>query len=116
MPIAGPRILPSLAASTSKVPMIGPVQENETKASVKAMKKMLSKPVVFSAAESILLLHDSGRVISKAPKNEMANTTSNKKKMMLHTALVARALSELAPKIIVMSTPRNTYINMIESP
>ena len=86
--------------------MIGPVQENDTSVRVKAMKKMESRPVVFSAVASILFDHDSGSLMSKAPKKLMANTTSRRKKMMLQTAEVESALSELAPKIPVMSRPR----------
>ena len=40
-PIEGPT---SVAACTSNVPIIGPVQENETKASVNAMKKIPANP------------------------------------------------------------------------
>ena len=87
---------------------MGPVHENDTSTSVKAMKKMLSRPVVLPAALSILLLHDAGNVISKAPKKEMAKTTSNRKKMMLHIALVDRALSALAPKASVTIKPMAT--------
>ena len=40
MPTAGEMKLLVAAASTSSVPMIGPVQLNETRQSVKAMKKI----------------------------------------------------------------------------
>lgn len=36
---------------------MGPVQENDTSDSVNAIKKILSKPPVFSALESTALLH-----------------------------------------------------------
>ena len=39
LPMIGPKYPPE-AASTKRVPTIGPVQENETKAKVNAMKKM----------------------------------------------------------------------------
>ena len=42
IPTTGPITLPRLAASTKRVPIIGPVQENDTITSVAAMKKMLS--------------------------------------------------------------------------
>ena len=108
MPMAGPRLLPWLAASTSSVPMMGPVHENDTMTSVKAMKNRLSRPVVRSAAASTRFDHESGNLSSKAPKNEMANSTNNRKKMMLHTALVAKALSALAPKMALTARPSAT--------
>ena len=82
-----------------------PVQENDTRVRVKAMRKMLSKPLVSEALLSTLLVHDEGRVSSNQPKNERANTTSNRQNRMLNTALVERALSELAPKMPVMARP-----------
>ena len=116
MPTSGPIMLPWLAASTSRVPMMGPVQEKETMTRVDAMKKMLNKPVVFSALLSILLLQESGSLISNAPKKEMANTTSNKKKMILTTALVAMALSALAPKMAVNKIPNRRKMTIMEMP
>ena len=59
IPIIGPMYEPPEAASTSKVPTIGPVQENETKARVKAIKKIPIKPP-RSEAESALLIHELG--------------------------------------------------------
>ena len=116
IPMAGPNLSPVVAASTSRVPIMGPVHENETRARVNAMKKMLSRPVVFSAWESIEFPHLSGSFISKAPKNEMANTTSSRKNIMLHTALVAMALRVSAPKMIEIAIPRTTYMTTIEAP
>ena len=72
------------------------------------MKKMLTMPVVDELAELILLLHDEGSVMSKAPKNEAAKATSMAQKMRLNTALVLRALSELAPKMRVTARPSVT--------
>ena len=69
---------------------------------------MLSSPLVFSDFWSILLLHDEGSVISNAPKNDAANTTSSRQKKMLNTALVDSALSALAPKISVTTRPSST--------
>ena len=88
--------------------MMGPVHENDTSVRVKAMKKMLTMPVVDELAELILLLHDEGSVMSKAPKNEAAKATSMAQKMRLNTALVLRALSELAPKMRVTARPSVT--------
>ena len=107
IPIAGARIdLP--AASTSKVPMIGPVQENETITNVNAMSRMLRKPVVLLDLLLSAVDHELGRVISNAPKKDAANTTKIKKKMILTTALVLSALSADAPKISVTNRPNPT--------
>ncbi len=54
---------------------MGPVQEKETKTNVNAMKKIAMIPVAVSAFLSSLLLHEAGRVISKAPKKETAKRT-----------------------------------------
>ena len=78
--------------------MMGPVQENDTNASVNAIKKMLSRPVVFSDFWSILLLQEAGNVSSNAPKKEAAKTTSSRQKKILKTALVDMAFSALGPK------------------
>ena len=58
IPIIGP-IYPPEAASTNKVPTIGPVQEKETSAKVKAIKKIPNKPPLPSAS-TLLLVHDAG--------------------------------------------------------
>ena len=93
------------AMAKPNMPMAGATMLPEVDTS---MRKMLSKPVVFSALLSTALLHDEGRVISKAPKKEMANTTSIRKKKMLNIALVERALRALAPKSKVTSKPKAT--------
>lgn len=108
IPIAGPMATPIEAACTSNVPIIGPVQENETKANVKAMKKILNNPLVESALLSSLVVQDAGSVSSKAPKKEMANTTKRAKNRILNTALVAKLFNALAPKMAVISNPRPT--------
>ena len=77
---------------------------------------MLSMPLVFSDFWSILLLHDDGSVISNAPKNDAANTSSSKQKKMLNTALVDKAFRALAPKSIVTTSPSKTYITTIDTP
>ena len=108
MPSVGPTMLPCVDTATSRKPMMGPVHENDTSVSVNAMRKMLSSPLVFSDFWSILLLHDEGSVISNAPKNDAANTTSSRQKKMLNTALVDSALSALAPKSSVTTRPSST--------
>jgi hypothetical protein len=99
---------PLVLTSTSRKPMIGPVQENDTNERVNAIKKMLSKPVVFSALLSTAAPQEEGREISKPPKKLAANTTSIKKNRMLNTAFVERSFKALAPKIEVMIRPRAT--------
>ncbi len=116
IPTAGPAILPTDAASTRRVPIIGPVHENDTSTSVKAMKNMLIKPVVRSALLSTPLLHFEGSFMSNAPKNEIANTSNNRKNARLNTAFVARSLSLLAPNIIVMARPSPRYMTMMPPP
>ena len=107
IPIVGAkRDLP--AASTSKVPMIGPVQEKDTITKVNAINRMLKKPVVLPDLLLRAVDHELGRVISNAPKNDAAKSTRMRKKMMLTTALVLRALSADAPKIRVTSNPNPT--------
>lgn len=86
------------AACTSKVPIIGPVQEKETNTNVNDMKKILIMPVVESAFVSSLFVQEEGNTISNAPKKEMAKTTNNKKNMILKIAFVDRSFSALAPE------------------
>jgi hypothetical protein len=81
IPINGPTP-PIVADSTRSVPTMGPVHENETRASVNAIKNIPRKPP-FLDAESALLTHVFGRFISKAPKNDKANTISRIKKNKL---------------------------------
>ena len=96
------------AASTNSVPMIGPVQLNDTMTSVKAMKRIDRKPVVAEDFADIFVDHDEGKVNSNAPKNDAANTTNMRKKMIFTTALVDKAFSADAPKMAVMSSPSPT--------
>src|SRR5690606_28140528 len=44
IPIAGPNNSPIVAACTNKVPIIGPVHENDTTARVAAIKKIPKNP------------------------------------------------------------------------
>ena len=87
--------------------MMGPVHEKLTSESVKAIRKMLMRPVVCSALLSTALLHLDGNVISNAPKKEAANTTKRRQKKMLNTALVESAFSALGPKMAVIINPKD---------
>ncbi len=53
IPMSGPASLPPAAASTNSVPMMGPVHENDTNESVKAMKNIPTKPPLFSLAATL---------------------------------------------------------------
>ena len=100
-------IPPFEAASTNKVPTIGPVHENDTIAKPNAMKKIPISPPL-SACESTLFANAFGSMISKAPKNEQAKTTSKIKKTILNQTFVESALSESAPKTAVTIEPNKT--------
>ena len=71
------------------------------------MRKILSKPVVLEALESMALFHLEGRVISNPPKNEAPKATSMAKKRRLKMALVERSFKAEAPKMEVTMTPRD---------
>ena len=61
MPTVGASWLPpEVETSTNRKPIMGPVHEKLTSARVKAMRKMLNKPVVFEALASIALPHEVG--------------------------------------------------------
>ena len=98
---------PCSAAITNCVPIIGPVQENETNPSVAAMKKIPIKPP-RSAFLSAAFTQELGNVISNAPKNEMPKTISMAKKIMLNQTLVANSFNELAPNAPVIINPMVT--------
>ena len=77
IPIVGLKTSP-LAASTRRAPIIGPVHENETITVVSPIKNAASIPPL-STFESAPVTHLFGRIISNAPKNEVANITNNAK-------------------------------------
>ena len=108
IPMAGATMLPVVETSTKRKPMIGPVQENDTSDRVNAIRKMLNKPPAFSALLSTAVLQEEGKVISKAPKKEAANTTNIRKKKMLKIAFVESEFSALAPNISVIAKPKAT--------
>ena len=73
------------------VPTIGPVQENDTRTKVKAMKKMPPRFLVFCLL-SLLFTILLPKVISKAPKKEAAKIMNTRKKIRLGIQLVASQL------------------------
>src|SRR6185312_11868112 len=109
MPIVGPN-KPPRPAKTNNGPTIGPVQEKDTITNVRAMKKMPPK-VPVPALASVLLVHEEGRAISNAPRNEIPNMIKTAKKKRFAIQLVERLLRTLEPKMAEMSTPRT--VNMI---
>ena len=108
MPMVGATTLPVVLTSTNRKPMMGPVQEKLTRLSVKAIRKMLSRPVVLSDFLSTALVHLLGRVISNPPRKLAAKKSSIRKKKMLKTALVLSAFNALAPNIMVTRSPNST--------
>ena len=73
---------------TKSEPKIGPVQENETKHNVNAIKKVEIIPVETFEALSILFVHELGNVISNKPNSESANNMKTRKNMKFNTGLV----------------------------
>ena len=106
IPTAGASQLPVVVVCTNNMPMIGPVQENDTSTSVNAIRKMLNRPLVSEALVSTLLAQLSGSLISNQPKKLRANTTSNRKRNTLNTAFVDIAFSVSLPKSAVTSRPK----------
>ena len=86
---------------------MGPVQEKDTKESVNAIKNMPTNPPL-SEAESALLTHLLGRVISKAPKNEAAKNINIKKKKRLNQGFADMAFNPSGPIIRGTINPRET--------
>ena len=106
IPIIGAKP-PFEAASTNNVPTIGPVHENDTMAKAKAINKI---PIIppLSACLSTLFAQEFGNIISKAPRNEKANTTKSKKKITLNHTFVDNAFKASEPKTSVITVPKNT--------
>src|SRR5690606_33871672 len=100
-------IPPLDAASTKRVPTMGPVHEKDTIARAKAIKKMPMIPP-RSACRSTLFAQEFGSIISKAPRKETAKTIKRRKNIKLNQTLVERALSASAPKNQVTTAPRKT--------
>ena len=107
IPINGPMYCPLFAASTNKVPMSGPVHENDAMANTTAMKKIPIKPPL-SAFASAFVDHELGNVISNAPKKEVAKITSTRKNTKLKMASLDNSFKALAPNKMVMPKPNPT--------
>ena len=105
IPNAGANQLPLVAVSTSSNPTIGAVHENDTSTNVKAMRKMLNRPLVCEAFESTAFAQRSGSLISNQPKNDRANTTKRMNRKILNTAFVDIAFKVSLPKRAVTNKP-----------
>ena len=116
IPTAGANISPDVETSTRRKPIIGPVHEKDTSTRVNAMRNILKRPDVLLAFSSTLFVQEDGNVSSNPPRNDAPNTTSIRKKNILNTALVDRALSAPAPNTSVTAIPSNRYITTIEIP
>src|SRR5690606_36502925 len=115
IPMAGPKSSPIVAACTSKVPIIGPVQEKDTTANVAAIKKSPNK-LPRSALRSNLFASEAGSESSNAPKKEKAKTTKRTKNAKLKIPFVDRLLSASAPNITVIRIPNRTSMSIIDNP
>ena len=93
----------------STEPTMGPVHENDTSTSVRAMKKMPARPLE-SALESVLLTIHEGIVISNAPKNDAAKTMNTRKKRMFGSQCVA---SQLKMSAVTASPPSTRVMRMM---
>src|ERR1700744_1772787 len=92
MPIVSWIALPLVArAPASRVPRMGPVQEKETRASVRAIKNTPAMLPTLDFASALLAMPD-GRVISKSPKKDNANATKITKKDRFSQMLVEMLL------------------------
>ncbi len=94
--------------------MIGPVHEKETTTNVSAIKNIPTKLPV-PALLSALLLHELGKPISNAPKNEIPKIKNIRKKIMFAIQLVAKLFNAAGPKITVIKNPSKVKIIMMES-
>ena len=103
-----------MAASTSRLPIIGPVQENETTASVRAIKKIPRKLPV-PALLSAFVDQDAGSVISKAPRKEIPNRRNRAKNTRFAIQLVARLFKAAGPKISVTKKPNSVKMMIMEA-
>src|SRR5688572_20354488 len=101
--MVGFRVSPE-AEAIKILPTIGPVQENETRTSVKAIKKTPSQPPL-SAWASALVSHELGKVISNIPKNDMAKIRKIRKNITFGNQCVLRKFAASPPKSRATNVP-----------
>lgn len=92
---------------TKSVPIIGPVQEKDTKASVNAIKNTPKYPPLPERL-SVLFAHEDGKVISNKPKKDKAKMIKTTKNNKLNHTFVDIALSASEPKTLVIIKPNDT--------
>ncbi len=86
-PMIGPSLSFCWLTSISRLPIKGAVHEKETSTNVSAIKKIPDK-LLSPARESALFVQEAGNVISKAPRNDIPNSTNKLKTNMLKMALL----------------------------
>ena len=87
---------------------MGPVHENDTRTSVSAIKSTPTSPPRFEF-ESALLISELGRTISKAPRNDAANTI----KMMKNSTLGNQCVESQLKISAVTDCPPIRYVAKI---
>ena len=95
----------------STEPTMGPVHENDTSTSVRAMKNMPARPFL-SDFESLSFTSFSGSTISNAPKNEAAKIMKTAKKIRFGSQCVASQLNMSA----VTTSPPTSHVMRIMMP
>ena len=113
-PIRGPNRSFCRVTSTNKFPMKGAVHEKDTSTRVSAIKKMPEKLRVL-AFESTLFVQEAGRVISKAPKNDIPKTRNSRNTNILNNALVEIWYNVFFPKIKVSTKAKTVNMPMMET-
>ena len=115
IPIRSAVLPPSADIPTNKEPKIGPVHEKDAKESTRAIKNIPTTPPL-SAFESAAFTQDDGNCISKAPKKDIPNTNSMRKKKRLNQTLVDISFNKLEDPVTTTSKPNKTCIATIENP
>ena len=88
-------------------PANGPVQEKDTKTSVKAIKKTPIKPPLSDLASTEFTKPD-GNTISNAPKKEIPKKMNIMKKRRFGIQCVLKKFAKLAPAKKASIVPKNT--------
>jgi hypothetical protein len=97
------------------LPTNGPVQENDTRTKVNAIKKTPKRPPDEDFL-STLVTKLLGILISKRPRNHRAKKTNMKKNTILGSQWVAIQLANSGPPIKETSVPSKVKITMIHIP
>jgi hypothetical protein len=103
------------AEAISILPTNGPVQENDTKTKVSAIKKIPNRPPDEDFL-STLVTRLLGKLISKRPRNHKAKKTNIIKNTILGSQWVAIQLANSGPPIKDTSVPNKVNITMMHIP